>query len=91
MSVTQGTNEKGTNQNILREEDIQRIISTYEKYEEKEKFSHVATVEEIQENEYNLNIPRYVDTFEEEEPIDMDAVKKNISGLKKELLDQAYY
>jgi type I restriction enzyme M protein len=79
--------EKGTNQNILGEEDIQRIVNTYEKYEAVEKFSHIANIEEIQENEYNLNIPRYVDTFEEEEPVDMEQVKANISNLKKELTE----
>jgi type I restriction enzyme M protein len=78
--------EKGTNQNKLREEDIQRIVDTYDKYEDIEKYAHVATPEEIKENEYNLNIPRYVDTFEEEEPVDMDAVKENISNIKKELV-----
>jgi type I restriction enzyme M protein len=82
-----GQFEKGTNQNILREEDIQRIVNAYDKYEETEKFSYVANIEEIKENEYNLNIPRYVDTFEEEEPVDMDQVKTNISNLKKELAE----
>lgn len=77
--------EKGKNQNFLREEDIQRIVDTYEKYETIEKFSYVASQEEIKENDYNLNIPRYVDTFEEEEMVDMEAVAAEISSIKAEL------
>ena len=50
-----------------------------------EKYSHVATLSEIKENEYNLNIPRYVDTFEEEPLVDIDEVKKNIEEIEKEL------
>jgi type I restriction enzyme M protein len=79
--------EKGTNQNILREEDIKRIVDSYKDYKEIEKYAHVATMEEIKENDFNLNIPRYVDTFEEEEPVDMDQVKENIVNIKKELVD----
>src|SRR5690625_3785818 len=77
--------EKGTNQNRLREEDIDRIVKVYEKREEVDKFAYVATLDEIKENDYNLNIPRYVDTFEEEEPVDMDKVKENISNIEEEL------
>ena len=62
-------------------------MDAYEKYKDIEKFAHVAIPEEIKENEYNLNLPRYVDTFEEEEPVDMDAVKENISSIKKELVE----
>ena len=78
---------KGKNQNNLRDEDIQRIVDAYENYEDIDKFAHVASLDEIKENEYNLNIPRYVDTFEEEEPVDMDAVKQNIANIKKELAE----
>jgi len=81
-----GYYEKGKNQNKLRDEDIQRIVDAYEKYSKIEKFAHVATLDEIQENDYNLNIPRYVDTFMEEEPVDLDVVKANISKIKKELV-----
>mgnify|MGYP001191486759 FL=1 len=77
--------EKGKNQNRLREQDIEKIVDTYEKRVTIDKYSYVATLEEIQENDYNLNIPRYVDTFEEEEPVDMEAVKQNIANIKKEL------
>ncbi|MDW7728252.1 MAG: type I restriction-modification system subunit M [Candidatus Methanoperedens sp.] len=75
-----GHYEKGKNQNNLRDEDIQRIVDAYDKYEDIDRFAHVAMPDEVKENEYNLNIPRYVDTFEEEEPVDMDAVKLNIAN-----------
>ncbi len=81
----EGNYEKGKNQNVLREQDLKNIVDTYEKYETKEKYSYVATKEEIRENDYNLNIPRYVDTFEEEEMVDMDQTKENIINLKKEI------
>jgi len=81
----EGNYEKGKNQNKLRGQDIEKILDTYVKREVIDKYSYVATIEEIKENDYNLNIPRYVDTFEEEEPIDMVAVKENITIIKKEL------
>jgi type I restriction enzyme M protein len=77
--------QKGKNQNQLREQDIAKIVDTYEKRETIDKYSYVATLDEIKENDYNLNIPRYVDTFEEEEPVDMDEVKENIANIKAEL------
>ncbi|MBU8802500.1 type I restriction-modification system subunit M [Bacillus licheniformis] len=77
--------EKGKNQNKLREQDIEKIVETYEKRETIDKYSYLATIDEIRENDYNLNIPRYVDTFEEEEPVDMEAVKENIANIKREL------
>lgn len=76
--------EKGKNQNRLRPTDIDKIIETYEKREEVEKYSHIATLSEIKENDYNLNIPRYVDTFEEEEEIDLDAVVADIHRINSE-------
>lgn len=82
-----GNFEKGKNQNILREEDIVKIVNTFEKREVLEKFSHVAKLDEIRENDYNLNIPRYVDTFEEEEMVDIDEVKTNIVSIEKELAE----
>jgi type I restriction enzyme M protein len=77
--------EKGKNQNKLREQDIKKIVETYEKREAIDKYSYVAAINEIKENDYNLNIPRYVDTFEEEEPVDLVAVKENIGNIKKEI------
>lgn len=81
-----GNFEKGKNQNILRDSDISRIESTYESREEKvDKYSYRATRDETRENDYNLNIPRYVDTFEEEELVDIDEVKQNIANIEAEL------
>ncbi len=79
--------EKDKNQNRLRREDIEKIVTTYKNRSEIEKYSHKATIEEIKENDYNLNIPRYVDTFEEEEPIDIEVTKRNIEEIEKELVE----
>ncbi len=79
--------EDGKKQNRLRAEDIEKTIQAYQNFSEVEKYSHVATLEEIQENDYNLNIPRYVDTFEEEEPVDIEATKAEITRLERELVD----
>lgn len=73
--------EKGKNQNRLRPEDIDKIIDTYQQRETIGKYSYVAKLEEVAENDYNLNIPRYVDTFEEEEPIDLAEVTEEIKKL----------
>lgn len=74
--------EKVKTQNKLRPEHIQKIIETYRNRTEIEKYSHCATLKEIEENDYNLNIPRYVDTFEEEEEIDIEAVMAEIKELE---------
>ncbi|CBN55376.1 type I restriction-modification system subunit M [Kamptonema sp. PCC 6506] len=66
--------EKATNQNLLRAQDVDKIISTYRQRIEEDKYSYRAPLAEIEENNFNLNIPRYVDTFEEEEEIDLAAV-----------------
>ncbi len=76
--------EKVGNQNRLTDANIQKIFDTYKARKEIEKYSHRASIDEIKENEYNLNIPRYVDTFEEEEVIDIDAVAKNLKKLNTE-------
>lgn len=76
--------ERGT-QNTLRQEDIDRIIDTYRNRKEIPKYSSLASLEFIAENEYNLNIPRYVKTFEEEEKIDIAAVAKQLQRLEKEM------
>ncbi len=70
--------EKGKNQNRLRASDIDKILKVFTERKSVERYSHVATLNEIAENDYNLNIPRYVDTFEEEEEIDLDAVATKI-------------
>lgn len=77
--------EKGTNQNYLREKDIDRIVDTYRARKTKEKFSYAAPLSEIKENDYNLNIPRYVDTFEEEEPVDIKSVSDALVTLEAEI------
>jgi len=79
--------EDGKKQNKLRTEDIEKIVDAYRDFSEIEKYSHVAALSEIQENDYNLNIPRYVDTFEEEEPVDIEATKIEITRLEKELAE----
>lgn len=76
--------EKGKNQNRLRTSDIDKILETYEQRTSEDKYSHIATIDEIKENDYNLNIPRYVDTFEEEPEIDLDEVVAKIRKLDAE-------
>ena len=79
--------ESGKNQNQLSEEHIQKIYDTYKNWQEIEKYSHVASLEEIKENEYNLNIPRYVDTFEEEAPVDIAATQAEIKAIKSKMAE----
>ncbi len=74
--------EKVKNQNMLREEHITKIVDTYRNRMVIEKYSHLATLKEVADNDYNLNIPRYVDTFEEEEEIDIQAVMREIKDLE---------
>jgi type I restriction enzyme M protein len=78
---------KDKNQNSLDDEHIAKILDTYQNKKELEKYSHKATLEEIQENDYNLNIPRYVDTFEEEEKVDIELTKTKIENIEKELVE----
>ena len=77
--------EEGKNQNSLREKDISKILSAYKKRKTIDKYAYLASLKQVQENEYNLNIPRYVDTFEAEKPVDIKAVEKEIKGLETEL------
>lgn len=76
--------ERGT-QNTLRERDIDRIIDTYRERKVIERYSHLATLQEIDDNEYNLNIPRYVNTFEEQDSVDIPLVSKKLKELEKEM------
>ncbi len=78
---------KASNQNELSQKHIEDIVDAYQRRTDRPKFAHVATLDEIKENQYNLNIPRYVDTFEEEELIDIDAVQANIARLKREIAE----
>ena len=80
-----GYYEKGKNQNKLREEDIQRIVEVYENYRAIDKFAYIATYDEIVRNNYDLNIPKYVDTFEEVEIGDIGEINYNIAKIKSEL------
>lgn len=77
--------EKAKNQNYLRDEDINRIVETYRKRTQQPKYSHVTTLQEIKDNDFNLNIPRYVDTFEEEEQIDINAIANELVELDKQI------
>ena len=84
--------KSGKNQNTLEDEHIDKIVKAYTDRVDIPKFAHVATMAEIEENGWNLNIPRYVDTFEEEEPVDLVAVKaeiKEISVKKQAAIDKA--
>ena len=84
IDASQGFEKVGKD-NHLNAEHIERIVSTYRKRESIEKFSHVAELSEVKENDYNLNIPRYVDTFEEEEPVDLGEVSEKLVALDKEM------
>ncbi|TXJ26048.1 MAG: type I restriction-modification system subunit M [Chitinophagaceae bacterium] len=79
--------EKVKTQNILRDSHIEKIVGTYRSRTEIEKYSHCASLKEIADNDYNLNIPRYVDTFEEEEEIDIQAVMREIKELEGQRAD----
>jgi len=77
----------GKNQNTLSDDQVEKILRVYKEGYEVEKYAHVAGSKEIEENDFNLNIPRYVDTFEEEEEIDIDAVQSEIDKLEQELAE----
>lgn len=84
-----GSNEydKGKNQNVLRDEDIEKIVTTYNNRKEVEKYCHIASFDEIKENDFNLNIPRYIYTFEEEEKVDMNSLKDEIRNIENEIVE----
>jgi type I restriction enzyme M protein len=77
--------EKVKTQNVLRQEHIDKIIDTYRNRTETLKYSKKATLEEIAKNDYNLNIPRYVDTFEAEDSIDIEAIAEEIKALDESM------
>ncbi|MCC8360651.1 type I restriction-modification system subunit M [Salinimicrobium sediminilitoris] len=77
--------EKIKTQNYLREEDVEKIVDTYRERKTEDKYSYVASLAEVKENDYNLNIPRYVDTFEEEEPVDIKAVASELKALEQDM------
>lgn len=78
---------KEGNQNALTDEHVDKIVGTYKQRINIDKYSYVATLSEVKENEYNLNIPRYVDTFEQEAPIDITEVSKQLRDIDKQLVD----
>ena len=79
--------EKAKNQNNLRPQDIEKIVNTYRGRTAEDKYSHIAPLSEIAENDYNLNIPRYVDTFEEEEPVDLAVVTAELKQIDADMLE----
>lgn len=79
--------KSGKNQNNLTEENIAKIIATYRARESVDKYAYLANLQEVKDNDYNLNIPRYVDTFEEEEEIDLVAVRSEREQLKTQLAE----
>lgn len=79
--------EQDKNQNKLRTQDIEKIVQTFRDFQTVEKYAYRATLEEIRENDFNLNIPRYVDTFEDEEEIDVRAVEEEIEKIEAELTE----
>lgn len=76
--------QEGKNQNTLRNQDIEKIVSAFDGFKDVEKYAHVADMKEIEENDFNLSVRRYVDSSEEEEVIDVVAVKKELTSLEKE-------
>lgn len=77
--------EKAKNQNQLRQQDIDTIINTYTQRQTIDKYSYVAPISEVAENDYNLNIPRYVDTFEPEAPVDLAAISAALADLDSKM------
>lgn len=78
---------EGKNQNKLRDEDLKKIVTTWRGRKNVPKYAHLASIKELEENDFNLNIPLYVDTFEEEAPIDLDAIQAEIGRVEVELAD----
>ncbi len=78
---------KDKNQNTLDDEHISKILDTFQNRTTLDKYSYLASFEDIKENDFNLNIPRYVDTFEEEEIVDIEDTKTNIANIENELIE----
>ena len=75
----------GKNQNLLTAENIRKVLETYQTGKSVEKYAYLASLAEIRENDYNLNIPRYVDTFEEEAEIDLMEIRRERLQLQQQL------
>ncbi len=71
----------------MREEDIKKIVSAFRKYDDIDRYCHIAEIDELTENEYNLNVPRYVDISEAEEEIDIQATINDVKKLERERLE----
>ena len=78
---------KGKNQNSISDEHIDKIVNAYIERKDIDKYAHVASIEEVRKNDYNLNIPRYVDTFEEEAPVNLETIFKEIAKMEEEEKD----
>ena len=79
--------EKVKNQNNLRDGDVEKIIATYRGRTSEDRYSRAASLGEIAENDFNLNIPRYVDTFVEEDAVDLDAVLGELKTINEQMKD----
>jgi type I restriction enzyme M protein len=79
--------EKVKAQNYLTDENVAKVVDTFKSRETIDKYSYLASLDEVKENDYNLNIPRYVDTFEEEEPVDLDAVSDELKAIDAQMLE----
>ena len=79
--------EQGKVRNKLRDSDIQKIISAYRGYKDIDRYSHIADPEVLQENEFNLSVPRYVDTSEDKEEIDIQATIDELTNLKEQRIE----
>jgi type I restriction enzyme M protein len=77
--------KEAKNQSVLTDQHVEKIVATFRAFQTVDKYAYRATPQEIADNDFNLNIPRYVDTFEEEAEIDLDAVKKEIASLETQL------
>ena len=77
--------EKAKNKNKLRKEDISKLLEAYSSRQDIEKYVHVASIEEIRDNDYNLNIPRYVDTFEEDEVKPLTEIAEEMKEIDREI------
>lgn len=75
--------QEGKNQNTLRGKDIEKIVSAFDNYEDIEKYARVVSLDEIKDNDYNLNITRYIDKSEEEEQVDIESVLQEIGELEE--------
>ena len=79
--------ESGKNQNRLTDENVEKIVSVYKEKQDFEKYARLVALDEVKENEYNLNIPRYINTFDEYETADLESIQKDIQSINKEIIE----